>query len=76
MAFKLEKAKHIDGLRTLTVGMVNERGKLRIVYALTFEGPSRYTGGKPRKSVNSDINWERVHECELSDILDVTLKCI
>lgn len=52
-------AERIQGSRISPVGVVEEKGKIRVIHDLTFEGPRSNAGGDSRRSVNVDTDWER-----------------
>lgn len=47
-----------------------------MTYDFSFEGHRRSVGGMPRRSVNVDMDWEKLPGGELGRVFDAILKCI
>lgn len=64
MAFNVEGTENIlKGLRVLPVEVVEEKGEIRVIHDLTFEGPQGGASGDQRRLVNAYIDRGQVPGC-------------
>lgn len=59
MVFRKSRAKEIGGLRISPMGVVQEKGNMRIIHDLTFRGIQNSGGGEQARPVNATTDWRR-----------------
>ena len=66
-------ARSVRGLRINPVGVVEEKGKKRIVHDSTFSSEPEQPGGRGRP-VNETTDWDQIPECHLAGVMGQIIK--
>lgn len=64
------------GITYFVGGGSGVKGVIRVVHGLIIEGRWKGSGREPRRSVNTDTDWDQAPRRELGGVLDAILKRI